>query len=465
MTMRNRRRFLADSALLAGALGLTAPLDPVLAGALKQTSGAGYGPLKPVKDLYTGQALLQLPEGFTYRTFGWTNEPLADGTPTPRAHDGMGVVRARGDRLTLIRNHEVVAADGAFGVATPRYDPMASGGTTTLEFNTRTGQLESAKASLSGTIQNCAGGTTPWGSWLSCEEFVSVSSRAASSYDDRSQNQAGLERNHGYVFEVPADRPASAEPLLAMGQFRHESATVFEPTGDIYLTEDAVPIAGFYRFVPKQPGNLARGGSLYMLRVPAQSDLRGDLPVGKRFKTQWVKIDEPERGNSPGRNDGMGVVAQGLAAGGAKFTRLEGCYATQDRVYFTATDGGVAKLGQVFAYYPRSQTLALVYQSPSAEVIDYPDNVVVNPHGGLILCEDGKIRQGGQFLMGLSDSGELFRFARNAVVIEKPVHGHEGDFRHTEWAGACFSPDGKWLFANVYDPGFSVAITGPWARS
>lgn len=460
----SRRRFLKDSALLAGALGISAPLDPILAGALKRSPGAGYGPLAPVKDQYTQQALLQLPEGFSYRTFGWANSALADGTPTPPAHDGMGVVRVQGDRLTLIRNHEVVAARGAFGASTPHYDPMASGGTTTLEFNLRTGALESAKASLSGTIQNCAGGATPWGSWLSCEEFVSVADHAASSYDVRSTDQAGLKRNHGYVFEVPADRPASAEPLLAMGQFRHEAATVFKPTGDVYLTEDASPVAGFYRFVPKRPGDLARGGELFMLRVAEQTDLRGDLPVGRHFKTSWVKIDEPERGNSPGRNDGMGVVAQGLASGGAKFTRLEGCYATADRVYFTATDGGIAKLGQVFAFYPRTQTLALVYQSPSAEVIDYPDNVVVNPHGGLILCEDGKIRQGGQYLMGLSDSAELFRFARNAVVIEKPVYGHQGDFRHTEWAGACFSPDGKWLFANVYDPGFSVAITGPWTR-
>jgi len=462
--MSTRRSFLRDSALVAGALGLTAPLDPILASALKKSTSSGYGPLQAVNDLTTGQPLLKLPAGFSYRTFGWANSPFDDGTATPGAHDGMGVVRSDGDRITLIRNHEVVAANGIFGASTPHYDDRASGGTSTIVFNTRTGLVESARASLSGTLQNCAGGATPWGSWLSCEEFVSVTGHAADAYDARSRDLAGLKHNHGYVFEVPATGRATAEPILAMGQFRHEAATVFQPTGDVYLTEDAYPAAGFYRFVPKRPGHLAQGGELYMLKVLKHNDLRGDLPVGKRFSTKWLRIEDPEQGNSPGSIDGVGVLKQGLLAGGSMFTRLEGCYATADRVYFTATNGGISKFGQVFAYFPRSQTLELVYQSPDAETIDYPDNVIASPHGGLLLCEDGKTRQDGQFLMGLSSHAELFRFAQNNVLIDKPVHGHEGDFRLTEWAGACFSADGRWLFANVYSPGFTVAITGPWAR-
>lgn len=453
-----RRRFLRHGAAL-GVAGLAlSPLARMLAHAgepLGAPFSAGYGRLKPVRDLTTGLPLLRLPEGFSYRSFGWAGEPLADGTPTPPAHDGMGMVRVRGDRLTLIRNHEVVRADGAFGPSACQYDARCGGGTVTLEFDAAKGEPGAAHASLSGTLQNCAGGATPWNSWLSCEEFVSRAGREA----PVKSGATVLEKDHGFVFEVPADGVSRAEPLLGLGQFRHEAASVHALSGHVFLTEDLEPAAGFYRFVPKKNGELHRGGRLQMLKALGSDDLRSGLRAGQRFKVEWVDIEQPEAGYE---DDGgiRGVQKQGFAQGAARFTRLEGCIATTEEVFFTATNGGDAGCGQVFAYYPASAELMLVYESPDPETLDYPDNVVVSPRGGLLICQDSKGPS--QHLYGLTRGGELFAFARNNVVLDGGWRGIAGDFRTAEWAGCCYSPDGRWLFANVYSPGFTVAITGPW---
>ncbi|MEO6065356.1 MAG: alkaline phosphatase PhoX, partial [Lysobacterales bacterium] len=267
---------------------------------------------------------------------------------------------------------------------------------------------------------------------------------------------------HGFVFEVEP-RGGAPKRLPDCGQFKHEAAAVHAPTGDVYLTEDASPRAGFYRMRPRQPGDLAQGGHLQMLGVAGRTDLRRGLRAGATFKTRWVDIAEPTRVHTPGRLDANGVLGQGLDAGGAAFTRLEGCFATDRTIYFTATDGGDAACGQVWAYRPRSGELTLLFEARDRDQLNYPDNLCFSPRGGLVLCEDGN-RAGGQYLFGLCANLDLFPFARNQVVLDRPVHGHTGDFRGTEWAGTCFSPDGRWLFANVYAPGFSVAITGPWRR-
>jgi uncharacterized protein len=454
-----RRRFLLGAGAASAAALSMSPFGRLLASAAVPRSGApdpaaGYGRLRPVRDLTTDLPLLHLPEGFRYRTFGWAGEPLADGTPCPGAHDGMGVVRARGSRLTLVRNHEVVRLDGAFGPVESQYDRRCSGGTVTLEFDTDSETLQAARPSLSGTIANCSGGVTPWGTWLSCEEFVS---RAGVAVRVRGE-MVRLSRDHGFVFEVPADGLSAARPLRAMGQFRHEAAVVHAASGDVYLTEDAEPTAGFYRFVPATAGRLADGGRLQMLRVRGRSDLRSGLRTGERMPADFVDIEHPARGFEPGGGI-LGVQRQGIAAGASVFTRLEGCIATDEEVFFVATNGGDAGCGQVFAWYPAAKELMLLFEPADPAQLDYPDNVVVSPRGGLLLCQDSG--RPGQRLHGLGRDGELFVFAQQNVVLDG-ARGFSGDYRSAEWAGACFSPDGRWLFANVFSPGFSVAITGPW---
>jgi uncharacterized protein len=447
-----RRGFVGGAARFAASL-LLAPHARLLAQAVGAPPGPGYGPLKPVRDLNTGLNLLALPEGFSYVTFGWHREPMADGAPTPGAHDGMGVVGQLRDRVTLVRNHEVVSDTGAFGPASLHYDPACGGGTTTIEFDAATGKAGRAHASLSGTVQNCAGGVTPWGTWLSCEEFVHDPD------DATGPDKPRITRPHGYVFEVdPAG--GKPEPLVGLGQFRHEAAALHAPSGAVYMTEDRDPRSGFYRFTPARRGRLAGKGVLEMLRVESGTDMRAGLRVGEELAASWVRIERPDRAHTAGTIDGLGVFTQGAEQGGAVFSRGEGCHATREAVYFTSTNGGAAACGQVFAYYPARGTLALVYESPGIEVLDYPDNLCFSPRGGLVLCEDGSRAR--MQLQGLAVDGRVFAFARNEVVLDGEPFGHAGEYRRGEWAGTCFSLDGKWLFANVYSPGFSVAIIGPW---
>lgn len=453
-----RRRFLQA----AGAAGLAlSPLGRVLADAgVARAAGElarGYGPLKTVRDGTTGLPLLRLPAGFSYLTFGWAGETMSDGAPCPGAHDGMGIVRERGNLITLVRNHEIARLEGAFGAAASQYDPVCSGGTVSMEFDLAAGELKSLRPSLSGTMQNCAGGVTPWHSWLSCEEYVSPAGRSLRGADGQLRT---MQLAHGFVFEVPADGESNARPLPALGQFRHEAATVFVPGGELYLTEDAEPSAGFFRFVPSQPGRLEAGGQLSMLRVKNMPDLRSGLQVGQRWSVDWVPIERPDQGIDR-RGGILGVQQQGLAQGASMFTRLEGCIANDEEVFFTATNGGDVASGQLFCYYPKQSELQLIYESTDAAVLDYPDNVCLSPRGGLVIAEDSKQRR--QHLYGLTRAGELFRFAQQSVVLDG-AKGFSGDFRSAEWAGCCFSADGRWLFANIYTPGFSVAITGPWGE-
>jgi uncharacterized protein len=399
-----------------------------------------YGPLRPTVDRTTGLPLLLLPPDFAYASFGWAGDPLDGGFVTPGGHDGMAVVRASGDRIWLVRNHEL-ASGPAFGPPGITYDGAAGGGTTTLTFDTARGEWESAWASLAGTSVNCAGGPTPWNTWLSCEETVA---------DGR--------KPHGFVFEVPAPGVATPRPLPGLGRFVHEAAAVDPASGIVYETEDR-ETAGFYRFLPASPGDLGRGGRLQMLRVPGRrADLRGGAALGAAFDVAWVDIGDPTRAHSPGTTDTLGVFRQGRARDGAVFRRLEGCCAVRDRILFTSTNGGAAGAGQVWEYTPSAERLRLVYESPDRAVLDCPDNVAIGPGGDLVLCQDRW--WGSQRLYGLTDSGRLFVLAENAMVLTGQRNGLSGDYRAYEWAGACFH--GRWLFVSIQTPGVTFAITGPW---
>lgn len=446
-TRLGRRQFLRTALAAGGALAL--PLEALLArvrGA-EPIDGMGYGPLSPVEDAATGLPLLQLPEGFRYVSLSWTGDPLGRGGTVPRLPDGMAAFPGAHGLVVLVRNHEV-GGGTAFGG--PRYDPAAGGGTTTMLFDPVRERLVEVRASLSGTVRNCAGGSTPWGSWLTCEESLVGPGPSAS-----------FRRPHGYVFEVPLEGDATAEPLAALGRFVHEAVAVDPATGIVYETEDARE-AGLYRFVPDHPRALARGGRLQMLAVRGSPgiDLRTGQSPHARYPVAWVDIDEPDRAHAdPAAADGQGVFRQGRRQGGALFARLEGAWYGGGLLYFTSTNGGDASMGQVWELDPAREELRLVYESPGKDTLNMPDNVCVSPRGGLLLCEDGTENP---CLHGLTRDGRIFRFARNNIVLNGRPHGFRGSYTSSEFAGATFSPDGRWLFVNVMAPGVTFAITGPW---
>jgi secreted PhoX family phosphatase len=410
----------------------------------------GYGPLQPAGPE------LALPAGFTYVKFGVEGSIMSDGNPTPKAHDGMAALPLPNGNVRLIRNHEdrdTAANSIVKGDPSTAYDERGGGSTTSLEVEPG-GDRELVRdfISLNGTIVNCAGGPTPQNSWITCEETTA------------GQTQ-GFAEDHGYNFEVPASAEDEVEavPLKAMGRFVHEAVAIDPRTGIVYETEDR-GTSGFYRFIPDRKGNLAAGGRLQMLALKGNRsnyDTRTGQRVGKPLPVRWVDIEDPDP--SAAETNPLAVFEQGKEEGGATFSRLEGCWYGDGSVFFAATDGGDAELGQVWQYRPRGNSggqLILLFESRSADQLDAPDNVTVTPGGGIILCEDG---DGDQFLRGLTQRGRIFDFAQN-------INNDPDDAR--EFAGATFSPDGETLFVNIQgdtrgpgnpeELGMTFAIWGPF---
>ena len=414
-------------------------------------SSPGYGPLFPTKSSNTSETLLALPKGFQYTVIGKTGAMMSDGLPTPRAHDGMAAFNVN-SQLRLVRNHEINNQVGKTGVSIgPNpYDPLAGGGTTTLVIDPNTRQVVKDFVSLSGTLVNCAGGPTPWKSWITCEETLLGKEQFKNA---SGENQGGFAENHGYCFEVSAsaDKPVNPVPLKAMGRFQHEAIAVDPRSGIVYLTEDR-PTAGFYRFIPRKLGQLADGGRLQMLAVKDRPNFitTSQQHSGVALPVIWVDITDPDPGEA-GRDD-MAVYKQGIAAGAATFRRLEGCLYGNGRIYFTSTSGGDKGLGQVWEYAPSGKNqgvLTLLFEPTDPSILNMPDNICLTRGGNLAICEDNGVTN---CIRVLNRKGEIFDLAKNTF---------EG-FADREFAGVTFSPDFKTLFVNIQVPGVTLAIWGPW---
>ncbi|MFD3262593.1 alkaline phosphatase PhoX [Phenylobacterium ferrooxidans] len=424
---------------------------------------AGYGPLK--RD---PAGVFDLPEGFSYTVVSRAGDPMSDGLVTPSKMDGMGCFALDNDRVALVRNHEIKPSDleiTAFGpgralaskVKPDRvYDrtddglPMG-GGATTLVYDLRKRALERSHLSLAGTSTNCAGGITPWGSWLSCEETT--------------QN-AG--KDHGWVFEVPSRSRGLVEPapIKAMGRFRHEATAIDPRTGVVYLTEDMGDGFGlFYRYLPNDRTKLLAGGKLQALCLPEGVDAdprnweAAYWKQGDSRPVRWVDLDGVD-------NPHEDLRYRGHTKGAAWFARGEGIYYGQGEIYFTCTSGGPARGGQIMRYVPsplegqageaaQPGQLQLFIEPTDTSVMQMADNIAVSPWGHLFVCED-RIK-GVNFLRAVTPQGKIYTLGRNAAAIG------EGAATNAELAGVCFSPDGTTMFVNIYWPGLTLAITGPWS--
>nr|WP_315456311.1 alkaline phosphatase PhoX [uncultured Sphingorhabdus sp.] len=431
----DRRHFLRATGAAFAALAASGCVRAPLSG-VASSKAVGYGEL-----ISDPAGMLDLPAGFSYRVISSLGDAMTDGGFVPDKADGMGCFDLGNGKWALVRNHELSPGNDSGGATGLSYDTVARsmvplpGGTTTIILDANTLAVERQYRSLSGTIRNCAGGVTPWGSWLSCEENVS---RA----DGR------INKDHGYVFEVPADSrgPVDPVPLKAMGRFNHEAAAVDPATGIVYLTEDRGDSL-FYRFIPTRPGKLADGGRLQVLVVEGASDTRNwsanSVTSGSWRNVRWIDVDDVE---AP--NDDLRI--RGAAAGASLFARGEGIWMGNGELYFACTNGGAAKLGQIFRLKPgRDQDkLQLFFESTDPNQFNYGDNLTVAPNGHLIVCEDQYTDDAVNYLRGVDTDGAAYPLGRLRLK--------------TELAGACYAPDGRTLFLNIYSPTRTIAITGPW---
>lgn len=457
MNTVSRRDFLVRSSAVAlGFAGLrTAMAQGGVMSRMARSDGAGFGPLVP-----DPAGVFDMPAGFSYRVISRQGERMADGLIVPGMHDGMAAfasLREDGTpdgRTLIVRNHEIEDSNkvpGPFGEtgrmpdgfdASKVYDAghgrPCRGGTTTLVYNTTTQELESQYLSLVGTERNCAGGPTPWGSWITCEETV-----------DRAD--ARRERDHGWCFEVPARAtPGLAEPLplKAMGRFNHEAVCIDPATGVVYLTEDRED-GLLYRFLPLEPGRLAAGGRLQALAVRGLVSLdtrnweRTTVRVGERFSVRWIDLDDVE---APADD----LRYRGYRAGAARFARGEGMWWGKGAAYFACTSGGREGAGQLWRLIPgpAGDMIELYIEPNDRSVLEYADNITFSPWGDIVVCEDGNADQ---FLLGVTPGGTVYKLGRNAMS-------------QSELTGACFSPDGTTLFLNIQHDGLTLAIKGPWRR-
>lgn len=465
-----------------------------------------YGPIAPVADRTTGLPLLQLPRGFSYRSFGWTGDRMDDGQPCPDRHDGMAVVATRiarpgrghgygrghghgqgGLEYVLIRNHErgaaaPIQAPGMYDTGLVDGSQVAGGGTTTLTYRVGSG-WNALEPSLGGTLVNCAGGLTPWGTWLSCEE---IKTNATSSTG----------RKHGYVFEVdPDNERTTGRPLVGLGRFSHEAVAVDPRTGIVYLTEDDRNKSGLYRYVPNdrrgRNGSLENGGRLQAARVRGKRN--ADLSVaniGDQYQLEWVDVPDPDLDSIaapagfPDISAGetlSGPFAQAWSEGALRMSRGEGIWYSYGKMFIVDTSTGVDERGRkgrgngaVWVLDLFTQQIKALFVSGHQLAAHNPDNITVSARGGVVLCEDGGESPDeygpGSRLIGLTRAGESFYLCKNNVQVTSTEIANagktiaEGDYRESEFCGACWDPLSRTLFVNVQTPGITFAITGPWER-
>ena len=382
----SRRRFLGTTAALAAAMGASPGLLADAAGAHGDSRPRGLGPLGD-----PDANGLRLPRYFRSRVVARAQQTV-DGTDYPWHifPDGGACYPTRDGGWIYVSTSETFGA--------------ADGGVSAIRFSAG-GRITDAYRILEGSTRNCAGGVTPWGTWLSCEE---------------------VER--GRVFECdPYGRRASRE-LPALGRFIHEAAAVDPSRRFVYLTEDATD-GRLYRFAADRPGDLTKGR------------LQAAKVTGSRVN--WIDVPDPSAATVPTRKQ----LPETTVFGGG-----EGIWWSQGGITFvTKHDHRLWRLDD------RRGRIELFYDAlaPSAKgVLGEPDNIFVTGDGDVFVCEDQPENQ------------QVVLITRRGTVLPVvELVGQSG----SEIAGVAFNPRGDRMYISSQRgtdraPGLGITyeIRGPW---
>ncbi|MEV6209078.1 alkaline phosphatase PhoX [Kitasatospora sp. NPDC051914] len=382
-----RRTFLRGAVVGASAAAFGGTLVHGAAYAAPAQNGPGpYGSL-----LAADANGIQLPSGFTSRVIARSSQVVSGTSYTWHSAPDGGACFADGTGWIYVSNSEINPA----------------GGTSAVRFNS-SGTVTGAYRILSNTRQNCAGGATPWNTWLSCEEV-------------------GL----GYVYETDPWGVNPATRRDAMGKFKHEAAAADPARQVIYLTEDETN-GCFYRFIPTTWGNLS-SGTLQVLKAG----------TGTSGSFAWGTVPDP---------DGSPTVTRDQVSGAKRFNGGEGCHYANDTVWFTTKgDNRVWQVNLANSTYELAYDDSLV--NPGTAPLTGVDNVTGSSFGDLYVAEDG----GNMEICIITPDDIVAPFLR--------VTGQSS----SEITGPAFSPDGTRLYfssqrgtSGSSSGGITYEVTGPF---
>ncbi|MFJ8544446.1 alkaline phosphatase PhoX [Streptomyces sp. NPDC093586] len=382
-----RRNFLRAVVAGTSTTALSFTLWQGAASAAPAQPGAGpYGPLG------TADANgIQLPSGFTSRVIARSGQRVGSTSYTWHPAPDGGACYADGTGWIYVSNSEVASTGGASAV---KFDSS--------------GSIVSAYRILSNTNRNCAGGKTPWNTWLSCEEV-----------------------SRGYVYETDPWGAKSPVRHSAMGRFNHEAAAADPIHKVIYLTEDE-PDGCLYRFVPSTWGNLS-SGTLQVLK--AGTSTSGSFT--------WANVPDPSGSSTATRNQ---------VSGAKRFSGGEGCYYANNKAYFTTKgDNRLWQLNLDSSTYELAYDDSLV--TNGTPPLTGVDNITGTTGGDLFVAEDG----GSMDICVITREGVVAPFLR--------IIGQSS----SEICGPAFSPDGRRLYFSSQrgttgssSGGITYEVSGPF---